>query len=164
MRGREVAAKRVIIASAVALCAALALAGCSGDDAPVVNGVIPNANPTPTGSDVPNPIPTFDPKGNANDNLAYFEKIGGEKIGSHPNITGKTIVDDLVAAGFDKAEMEITPDKTSIGLKAWNIEFSIRMKGTCLIGQAGNVGFNATVQPLLSTGKCLIGSTRKINW
>ena len=154
----------MIIAACFALTAALALAGCSGDDAPVVSGAIPGANPTSTGSAVPNPIATFDPKGNANDNLAYFEKIGGEKIGKHPNIKGKTIVNDLVAAGFDKAEMEITPDKTSIGLTAWNIEFSVRMKGTCLIGQAGNVGFNATVQPILATGKCLIGATRKIDW
>ena len=154
---------RALVASTLALAAIFALAACE-DDAPVVQGPIPGATPSPTGTATASPTAAFDPNGDANDNLAYFEKIGGEKIGSHPNITGRKIVDDLVAAGFSKSEMEITPDKTSIGLKAWNIEFSIRMKGTCLIGQAGNVGFNATVQPLLSTGKCLIGTTRKIDW
>ncbi len=154
-------ALRGTIAVGIALCAVLALAACE-DDAPVVSGPAPTVQPS--GTSTPNPIATFDATGNADDNLAYFEKIGGEKIGSHPNITGKTIVNDLAAAGFSKSEMEITPDKTSIGLTAWNIEFSIRMKGTCLVGQAGNVGFNATVQPILSTGKCLIGATRKIDW
>jgi hypothetical protein len=38
------------------------------------------------------------------------------------------------------------------------------MNGTCLIGQAGNVGFQSFVAPLVSTGTCLIGLTRKIDW
>jgi hypothetical protein len=97
-------------------------------------------------------------------NLAYFNAIGRTKIGNHPSIQGKAIVDDLVAAGFDKKAMEITPDKTSIGLAAWNIEFSVKLNGTCLIGQAGNVGFNSFAAPLLASGKCLVGTTRKIDW
>jgi hypothetical protein len=158
---RRITFPRVILAAGIAACAVLALAACE-DDSPVVSGPAPTV--APSGTSTPNPIATFDPNGNAEDNLAYFQKVGHDKIGTHPDIMGKTIIDDLVAAGFNKSEMEITPDKTSIGLTAWNIEFAIRMKGTCLIGQSGNVGFNATIQPMLSTGKCLIDSTRKIDW
>jgi hypothetical protein len=60
--------------------------------------------------------------------------------------------------------MEVTPDKTSIGLAAWNIEFSVKFGTSCLLGQAGNVGFQSAVVPVLATGKCLIGQTRAITW
>jgi hypothetical protein len=70
----------------------------------------------------------------------------------------------FVAHGFNKQNMEITPDKTSIGLAAWNIDFSVRFGKTCILGQAGNVGFQSSVVPILATGKCLIGQTRPIDW
>ena len=60
--------------------------------------------------------------------------------------------------------MEVTPDKTSIGLAAWNIDFSVKFGKTCILGQAGNVGFQSSVVPILATGKCLIGTTRPITW
>lgn len=118
----------------------------------------PSPTPTPTGP------PVLDPDGDAAANLAYFNLVGHEKFAKNPNIQGRAIIDDLVGAGFVKKDMEITPDKTSIGLAAWNIEFSVKMNGTCLIGQTGNVGFQSFAAPLLASGKCLIGLTRKIDW
>jgi hypothetical protein len=153
----------VVVGAAAAL--AVALTGCTPSAAapntprPSVPAVSPSSTPS-----TPVAAPTYDPKGTASQNLAYFNVIGRTKIGNHPSIQGKAIVDDLVAAGFDKKAMEITPDKTSIGLAAWNIEFSVKINRTCLIGQAGNVGFNSFAAPLLASGKCLVGTTRKIDW
>jgi hypothetical protein len=121
-------------------------------------------SPSATPSNTPAPVATFNPDGSAEANLAYFDKVGHALLDHDESANGETIVNWFVAHGFNKKAMEITPDKTSIGLQAWNIEFSVDMNGTCLIGQAGNVKFQSTAQPLLATGKCLIGQTRTINW
>lgn len=60
--------------------------------------------------------------------------------------------------------MELTPDRTTVNLAADNVSFSIRFGTTCLIGQYGNTGYASTVQKLLSTSRCLVGTTRTIDW
>lgn len=77
---------------------------------------------------------------------------------------GRAVVDALVAAGFSKADMQVTPDETAIGLDADNIQFSVRIDESCIVGQLGNVGYRSVVLPLLSTGDCLVGKTRPITW
>jgi hypothetical protein len=60
--------------------------------------------------------------------------------------------------------MEVTPDRTAINGAADNIQFSVRLNGSCLIGQYGNIGYASTTAQLLSTGRCLVGATRPIDW
>ncbi len=150
----------------VAVISAAALAGCTTQSPPPAPSIGPSVLPTatPGSTSTPSPIPTFDPSGSAEDNLAYFNQVGFGLLTHDPSANGRTIVDWFVSHGFDKANMQVTPDKTSIGLQAWNIEFSVELNGTCLIGQAGNVGFHSYAGPLLATGKCRIGATRKIDW
>jgi hypothetical protein len=140
-----------------------ALAGCV-QHAPSASTPIPTSMPSSSASAAA--VPTYDPAGTANDNLAYFDKVGHALLDNNPTASaqGMTIVNWFVSHGFDKANMEVTPDKTSIGLAAWNIDFSVRFGKTCLLGQAGNVGFQSAVVPVLATGKCLIGVTRTIDW
>ena len=154
------------------LAAALLLAACTHKQEAVTTAPPPVAPtpvpvPTPSGtSSAAAAIPTYDPTGTAQDNLAYFDKVGHALLDNNPtaNAQGETIVDWFVAHGFNKSNMEVTPDKTSIGLAAWNIEFSVKFGNSCLLGQAGNVGFQSSVLPVLATGKCLIGQTRPITW
>ncbi|HEY4268358.1 MAG TPA: hypothetical protein VGM94_09230 [Galbitalea sp.] len=151
----------------LAACAIL-LTACVGSPRDVDKTPTPIAaaseSPTPTPTATPTGPPVLEPNGTAAANLAYFNLVGHNKFAGHPNILGRAIVDDLVAAGFVKKDMEITPDKTSIGLAAWNIEFSVKMNDSCLIGQTGNVGFQSFAAPLLASEKCLIGQTRTIDW
>ena len=77
---------------------------------------------------------------------------------------GEAFIDGLINAGFDVAAMQVTPDKTAINLDADNVQFSVLVEGECLVGQYGNVGYQSTILPALSTGLCLIGNTRPINW
>jgi hypothetical protein len=154
-----------LTAVVVALAATLVLAGCVASKQTAAPTFTPIPTPTASASTAGAPAaPVLYPKGTAAQNLPYFDKVGHDLLDHDEGALGKQIVDYFVQAGFDKANMEVTPDKTSIGLAAWNIEFSVRMNGGCLIGQAGNVKFQSTVQPLLATGKCLIGLTRKIDW
>jgi hypothetical protein len=157
----NVSASRSAISIALGAVLVAALAGCVQNTPAVVTPV-----PTPSGTSTAVAIPTYDPTGTASDNLAYFDLLGHQLLDNNPtaNAQGETIVNWFVAHGFNKKNMEVTPDKTSIGLAAWNIDFSVRFGKTCLLGQAGNVGFQSAVVPILATGKCLIGQTRVIDW
>jgi hypothetical protein len=159
---------RTLLALPVIAALAVGLTGCLPAAAPTpthsAHATLRAAHPTAT----PTPVPTYNPRGTARQNLAYFDRVGqalfASSQGAAASTQGELIVNWFVAHGFTKANMEVTPDKTSIGLAAWNIEFSVKMNKSCLIGQAGNVGFQSTAQPLLATGKCLIGLTRPIDW
>jgi hypothetical protein len=159
---RLVTWRRAVLVVPALVIVAAALAGCVQNPAKSTPSVVPTPKAGATGS----PIPVYIPDGTAEQNLPYFKLVGHSLLDNNPtaNAQGKTIVDWFVSHGFIKANMEVTPDKTSIGLAAWNIEFSVKMDKSCLIGQAGNTGFQSTVQPILATGKCLIGATRTINW
>ena len=149
----------------VAVVAIAVLAGCVRGTAPAKT---PIPTPKPTASSTGVTIPTYNPAGTASDNLTYFNKVGNELFtssqASAASTQGELIVNWFVAHGFNKKNMEVTPDKTSIGLAAWNIDFSVKFGKTCILGQAGNVGFQSSVVPILATGKCLIGQTRTIDW
>jgi hypothetical protein len=142
------------------------LAGCTQGHPKAVSSIVPTPTASSSATSTGKAIPVYDPNGTAKQNLAYFDVVGHALLDDNPaaNASGKTIVNWYVAHGFSKSAMQVTPDKTSIGLAAWNIEFSVDMNKTCLIGQAGNTGFQSTTAPLLATGKCLIGTTRPINW
>jgi hypothetical protein len=154
---------RSAIALTCATVAVLLLAGCVQKAPPVA---LPTS--TPSSSSIASPVPTYYANGTASDNLAYFNKVGqalfSSSQGTAASTQGELIVNWFVDHGFDKQNMEVTPDKTSIGLAAWNIEFSVKFGKTCILGQAGNVGFQSSVVPVLATGKCLIGTTRPITW
>jgi hypothetical protein len=158
---------RLSVAAVLAAVLGVGLVGCAPSGAPASPSHSPVAAPPASSrTPIPTPIPKLDLAGTAKQNLAYFNSVGHALLdnNSAANTDGRAIVDGFVAAGFPKKDMEITPDKTSVGLVAWNIEFSVKMNGTCLIGQAGNVGFQSFVAPLVSTGTCLIGLTREIDW
>jgi hypothetical protein len=138
---------------------AVTLTGC-------VEAPVPTPTPTPTGTSTPAPPadPEIDLEGSADDNLAYFDLVNKRLMDAGGVLDGRDFIDNLVAAGYSKTDMEVTPDSTAIGILADNIQFAIRLNGTCLIGQYGNVGYHSTTGELLSTGRCLVGQTRPISW
>lgn len=156
--------RRGAAASAIAAGAALTLGACTGT-------VSPRLTTTPTtGSQVASPSPTASRApalvytGTARQNLPYFDAVNQKLIAAGGRPSGRDFIDNLVKAGFVKADMQVTSDTTSIGLAADNIQFSVLFSGNCLIGQYGNIGYASTVQPQLTTGTCLVGKTRPIDW
>jgi hypothetical protein len=150
--------QRVVVAAALATALAAALAGCVPAS--------PVATHTPSNSSAPtaSAAPTLDPNGTADENLAYFDYVNKKLIDAGGDLSGRPFIDNLVKAGFSKVDMEVTPDRTTVNLAADNISFSVRLGSTCLIGQYGNTGYSSTAQKLLSTSRCLVGTTRPINW
>jgi hypothetical protein len=110
---------------------------------------------------VPSVVPTVDPKGTAKDNLGYFDYVNRRTIAANPTPNGQQFIAALAAAGFMKADMQVTADKTTINLQPGSLQFSVLINGGCLVGQFGTDigGYHSEVVPVLDTGKCLIGNT-----
>lgn len=120
----------------------------------------PSASPTPS-------APTFVPDGSAEDNLPIFTAVTEAVWASDDRVSGRAYIDALVAAGFDKAAMQVTADRSTVGNPAESIQFSVRWgDDACLVGQVGpSTGEpQAVVMEQLAEGRCLVGDTRVIDW
>ncbi|MFF2390401.1 DUF6993 domain-containing protein [Agromyces sp. NPDC058104] len=160
-------ARRNGTTAALALAAAaltLGLSGCSlfgGDPSP-------SAAPSATGTATPTPTapPTFRPELSASENLAFFNSVNNAVVAANAEAGGRDFIDALVAAGFDKAAMEVTADRTTVDLDADSVQFAVLFQDECLVGQYGpkSGGVHGAVRPALGTGDCLVGETRPIDW
>ncbi|GAA4670150.1 DUF6993 domain-containing protein [Frondihabitans cladoniiphilus] len=171
---------RILVAAGVAIVSIVALAGCTNapvpkvDDSSVVSAPSSSTPASPEASAQPNPAATSEsapPSASATLDpstpgaLSKFDGVVTTLLASDSGAKGRDVIDALVAAGFDKSAMQVTPDTTTTGRAVDSIEFSVLWKGTsCLVGQIGAQGFSSASAPVLSTGKCLIGSTRAIDW
>ncbi|MEO5535390.1 MAG: hypothetical protein ABIR17_09700 [Pseudolysinimonas sp.] len=151
---------RIAHAGLAALAAVLLLAGC-GAATPTptqTSGGQPSASPAPAAT------PEIHLEGSATSNKAYFDLVNERLIAAGGTLDGRAFIDNLVAAGYAINVMEVTSDRTAINGPADNISFSIKINGNCLIGQYGNIGYDSTTGAILETGRCLIGTTRTIDW
>ena len=133
----------------------------------VLAGCVEAPEPTPTPTETTAPVddtPKIDLDGTAADNKDFFDVVNTDLIAAGGALDGRAFIDNLIAAGYPRSDMEVTSDVTAINGAADNIQFSIRLNGTCLIGQYGNIGYDSTTMSLLTTGKCLVGATRPIDW
>lgn len=145
----------------VALAAGL-LGGCA-----LLEGPAPDApvRPAPT---APATAPTLVPGGSAEENLPFFQQTLLDFAGGAAPIEGQPVVDALVGAGFDRAAMQVSFDRTQTNLVSDNIFVSVRIAESCLIGQliTADRSLVAEVAPALGPDQniCLIGTTRPIDW
>lgn len=144
------------IAVTAAIAAGLFLAGCSSEP------------PPPDGDTVPSPTqeapPSYVPNGTAADNQPWFDQVNLETLAQNSQASSQEMVNALVAAGFDKAAMEVTFDRTNVDLEADYLIVSVKIGDECLVGQRSNRGYSSEIVPPLGTGKCLIGETQPITW
>ena len=121
--------------------------------------------PTPVPTQSPSVTPSIEPDLSAAGQRGLFDVTNNTTVTQlGAAAKGRDFIDALVAAGFDKTAMQLTPDKTAIGLNADNIQFSVQIEEECLVGQYGNVGYASAILPAVSTAGCLIGNTRAIDW
>lgn len=118
----------------------------------------PNATVTPA------TVASFLPGGTAQANRAWFDAVNTKLFAANGGANGRAIIDSLVAAGFEKAAMQVTPDKTSINGGVDSTLFSVNIGGSCLLGQHGGGGYSSAVEAALNSGLCLVGKTRAIDW
>lgn len=131
-------------------------------------GVSPSAgDPSASVSPTPTPTPTpvgVDPTAGAAANDPVARAALEPLLADDPRPGGRAIVDALAAAGFDKAAMEVTADATPLGNPTDAVLFAVRLGEECLLGQVDGAGLTTSAQPVLGTGRCLVGATRSIDW
>ena len=142
------------------------VAGCTAGGDPPTASPTQSATPTPARPTPSAAPPTLRPDLSASENLAYFDQVNRAVVTANAAAGGRDFIDALVAAGFDRAQMQVTADTTTIGDPADSIQFSVLFQGECLVGQYGSKsgGYQSAVRPALGTGGCLVGSTRPIDW
>ena len=154
---------RGALAVLAVLASVVGLTGC-GSPQPVA----PTASPAPVASSTPTPTqpaaPHLVPGDTAQENLAYFDSINNALAAAGQQATGRAIIDSLVAAGFDKSAMQVTPDTTPTHNTTDSIQFAVQLGSECLIGQFGGGQYTSVAGPALATGGCLVGKTRPIDW
>ncbi|WP_353055537.1 hypothetical protein [Leucobacter sp. CX87] len=147
--------------AAVALAAGL-LSGCT-----LLEGPAPDAPVRPAPTAPAEPVALV-PGGTAEENLPFFQQTLIAFAGGGAPIEGQPVVDALVAAGFDRAAMQVSFDRTRTDLVADNIFVSVRVGESCLLGQlvTGDRSLVAEAAPALGPEKniCIIGTTRPIDW
>ena len=148
---------RVAASVTLVLAFGLALAGCTE---PGAEPTAEPSGPAPSASGSPTPsVPTLIEGGTAEQNLPYFEYVITQFMDSSKKRSGGAFVDALVEAGFERDDIEVTPDTTAIGQPADSVVFAVRLGDTCLIGQHGNgIKFESTTSEVLATGQCLVGT------
>ncbi|MFK3679234.1 DUF6993 domain-containing protein [Microbacterium sp. NPDC090218] len=149
----------VVAASAAAV---LLFAGCAPD---------PGPSASPTASVSPGPTapvePVLVPDGTAEENLPVFTAVADGIWATDQRGSGRAYIDALIGAGFDRDAMQVTQDQSTVGNPAESLQFSVRWgDDACLVGQVGpSTGQVVTaVMPQLAEGRCLVGTTRPIDW
>jgi hypothetical protein len=149
---------RLVPTLGVSFLLALGVVGCTtGPDAAP-------ASPSPSASAGAAAPTSLTADASIDEARAYFDRVNREHLDGGGATDGRSLVDNLVAAGFEKTAMQVTSDTTSTGREADSIQFSVLRGSDCLIGQAGAAGYASQVAPVLGTGVCLIGTTRTIDW
>ncbi|PPG30197.1 hypothetical protein C5C36_15110 [Rathayibacter sp. AY1G1] len=152
---RNRAARIALVLGGLAVC----LSGCTSPSAPdpVVSSSAAEA-PAPAESTAP---VAFVPGGTTEQNLPVFEQTLRAAAEPDPEVSGSSVVDALVAAGFSRESMQLTADETSVGLDADSVQVSVKLGESCLIGQYGpkSGGVRAVIAAPIATGACLVGRT-----
>ncbi|QHC70429.1 hypothetical protein [Rathayibacter sp. VKM Ac-2801] len=152
---RNRAARIAVVLGGLAVC----LAGCTPPSAPdpVISSSAAEA-PAPAESSAP---VAFVPDGTTEQNLPVFEQTLRAAAEPDPEVSGSSVVDALVAAGFARESMQLTADETSVGLDADSVQVSVKLGESCLIGQYGpkSGGVRAVIAAPIATGACLVGRT-----
>lgn len=156
------------------LLGALLLAGCAAAESPSSpSEPATSASPAVSASAdaAPTEAPVADaalvPDGDAAANLPFFRATVESVWAGESRTSGRAYIDALTSAGFgEKTAMQVAPDSTKIGNQAESIQFSVLWKGSCLVGQVGPATGDpiTAVSAVLPGDKCLVGTTRAIDW
>lgn len=163
-RNRPTPTRRLATTVAVVLALGTMLAGCTtATPTPVASAT--SVAPTAGASGVPTAAPTFGATASTPVARTHFDAVVQNLLKTDPQPHGRDVIDALVAGGFAKSAMQLTPDQTTTGRASDSIEFSVLWRSKdCLVGQVGAGGYGSTSAPVLGTGRCLVGTTRAIDW
>ena len=68
--------------------------------------------------------PAYVPDGTADDNLPLFAAVTAAVWASDQKVSGRAYIDALIAAGFDRAAMQVTQDVSTVGNPVESLMFA----------------------------------------
>jgi hypothetical protein len=139
----------------------LVLSGCQAQPGPVVD--VPPPPPVTIDEEPVDVIPEFIEGGSAEDNLPYIDYVlteAGAGTGLFGSLDAVAVLEN---AGFDRANMEVTSDRTALELAAESITIAVIIDGECALGQWSSSWYASSVTPLLGAGTCLLGDTLSLD-
>lgn len=173
--GREgrmrASARRASAVMVAAVAIAALVAGCtpspgpSGAPEPPPSSAAPAPSSSATGEPTPSapPAPVFDEAAEAEVNLPVVETALAPLVSAGGIPAGRRVVDALTGAGIPLSALQVTPDRTAIGLPVDALLFSVRSGDSCVLGQFDGDGFTTTTAPALASGACLVGATASLD-
>ena len=170
MSRRVVRTVTTLVIAGTVMVGLVACVGSTPNPAMTASPSAPSASSTPTTASSPTPSaparPVLSPAGTAEDNKPFFDDVNQQFFIASGSVIpdGRAVIDNLVNLGFVKADMQVTPNRTAIDLPVDSLVFSVLMGDECLIGQYSAMGYSTIIAPKLTTGSCLVGLTRTIDW
>lgn len=159
MRRRRI---RVSVSVVVLASMAAVLSGCQANSTDGSHGM----SETTSSSESPAPsatAPELNPNGDADENQVLFDAVNKGVIARSDAPTREDFVDALVTSGFEREDIEVTRDVTTVGNEAESVQLAVLWDGECLLGQYDppDGAYTSTVADVLSSGRCLLGETPK---
>jgi hypothetical protein len=139
----------------------LVLTGCQAQPEPAVDE--PPPPPVVVDEEPVEVIPEFIDGGSAEDNLPYIDYVLTQAGAGTGLFSSRDAVAALENAGFDRANMEVTSDRTALELAAESITIAVIIDGECALGQWSSGWYVSSVTTLLGTGTCLLGDTLSLD-
>ena len=168
-------ARRLDITAVLALAGAaliVGVTGCTAAPSPVASAPPSTRAPRPRrrlddgAGSTEGDAPTLRPDLPASENLPFFDAVNLGVVAANASAGGRDFIDALVAAGFDKSQMEVTADRTTVDLQADSVQFAVLFERR-VPRRPVRPGFRRLPQrraARLGTGGCLVGETRPIDW
>ena len=141
----------------------LVLSGCQGQPEPVLEEAQPEPVTVTTDEEPIEVIPEFIEGGSAEDNLPFIDYVLTQAGAGTGLFGSRDAVAALERAGFDRANMEVTSDRTALELAAESVTIAVIIDGECALGQWSSDWYASTVTPLLGAGTCLLGDTLSLD-
>ena len=108
----------------------------------------------------PDYIPEFFPDGGVRENQPYLDWLIEQTLDDRASgRSGLAVVEALEEAGFDRANLEVTRDMSLIELPVDSVSVALLWGDECFIGQWGNDWYVSQIEPVVATGRCLVGET-----
>lgn len=146
------------VAGAVVLLVTLpVVAGCASESEPVVATDVPP--PVAAIESDPEFVPEFVADGGARENQAFLDYTIQQGFGSPDDRSGLAVIEVLRQAGFADDSLEVTRDMSLIELPVESVTVAVRFGDECYLGQWGSAWFVSQIEPVVATGRCLVGET-----
>lgn len=151
-----VRARLVFLAAAGCMAVAVALSACTG----VQPG--PSASTTDSGASSPAGAPVASTPAPEDPATAAVKQTVTDALNrlaaGNPKPATAQVTESLTGAGVSSTALEVSESRTPTGLEADAIEAAVLQGKDCVVGQIRDGGVSVTVLPVLSSGKCFVGS------